>query len=277
MNNNFLDLPEEKARAPQRNIISFSEVGVRYGKNPEIISDASFGISDKSFFFLTGASGAGKTSLMRLINMTHAQSRGVVKIFGRNTKTLSRDEISNLRRRIGFVFQDYCLINTMTVFDNVALPLAARGEDKAKTRRLVMRILEWIGLAAAANAYPLNLSGGQQQRVAIARAVVSRPDILLADEPTGNLDEENEKKLMDLFVKLNRAGTAVIFATHSRKLLESYDYPQIHIENRHVSLRKEKFSGAPKRNPFENVFKGFNNDILQKEMPTFVGMTKNND
>ncbi|MDR0448924.1 MAG: ATP-binding cassette domain-containing protein [Rickettsiales bacterium] len=255
MENNFLDLPTEKARPAQRTIISFSDVGVRYGKNPEILSDVSFGVNDKAFFFLTGASGAGKTSLMRLINMTHMPSRGAVKIFGKNTKNLSRDEVSELRRRIGFVFQDYCLINTMSVYDNVALPLAARGEDKAKTRRLVSRILEWIGLAAFANSYPLNLSGGQQQRVAIARAVALRPDILLADEPTGNLDEENEKKLMDLFVKLNRAGTAIIFATHSRKLLEAYDYPEIHVENKRLTLRKGRTGAA---NPFENVFKSLN-------------------
>ncbi|MCL2629874.1 MAG: ATP-binding cassette domain-containing protein [Alphaproteobacteria bacterium] len=231
-------LPKEAARSPQRTVISFSEVGVRYGKNPEILSDVSFGVSDKSFFFLTGASGAGKTSLMRLINMTHAPSRGTIRLFGRNTRDLSREDISNLRRRIGFVFQDYCLINTMTVFDNVALPLAARGEDKAKIKRLTTRILEWIGLLQVANSYPLNLSGGQQQRVAIARAVVSRPDILLADEPTGNLDEENEKKLMDLFVKLNKAGTTIIFATHSQKLLSEYDYPQIHVSDRHLTLKK---------------------------------------
>jgi cell division transport system ATP-binding protein len=231
-----LNLPTDKAKSPARTIISFAEVGARYGKNPEILSDVSFGINDKNFFFLTGASGAGKTTLMRLINLTHKQSRGIIRVFGKNVAKLSRDEIANVRRKIGVVFQDYCLIDTMTVFDNVALPLVSRGDDATKINRLVKKMLDWIGLTQFANSYPLNLSGGQQQRVAIARAIITSPDILLADEPTGNLDDENEKKLMELFVKLNRAGTAVILATHSQKLLDTYDYPRIHIENKRVTF-----------------------------------------
>lgn len=260
MNKPDLTLPLTAAHAPVRTIISFSEVGVRYGKNPEILSDVSFGVNDRAFFFLTGESGAGKTSLMRLINMSLFPSRGRVMLFGKNVRNLDRTQIADMRRKIGTVFQDYNLINTMSVFDNVALPLAARGEDRVKIKRLTDRILEWIGLAAYANSYPLNLSGGQQQRVAIARAVVSRPNILLADEPTGNLDDENERKLMDLFVKLNRAGTAIIFATHSQKLLDNYDYPQIHIENKRITLKKKNKDSVQPTLPSSNLF----SDILKK-------------
>ncbi|MDR2685454.1 MAG: ATP-binding cassette domain-containing protein [Rickettsiales bacterium] len=269
---NLMDSLHIAKPAPSRLIVSFQEVGARYGRGPEILSDVSFGINDKSFFFLTGSSGAGKTTLMRLINMTHPNSRGAIRLFGKNIKGLSRRQISDMRRKIGIVFQDYHLIDTMNVFDNVALPLVARGVDRVRIKRLTDRILDWIGLAPYAATLPRNLSGGQQQRVAIARAVVTQPDILLADEPTGNLDDENEKRLMDLFVKLNQAGTAIIFATHSKKLLETYDYPRIHIDSRRLTLMKpstkvpfagEGVDGAAGRgsgnnSTLDSILRGFN-------------------
>ena len=221
-------------------MISFANVSANYDGAPNVLTDVSFNISGGSFYFLTGASGAGKTTLLRLIYQLHKPSKGTIKLFGHDCATLSRDEISKLRHKMAIVFQEYSLISHMTVFDNVALPLRVRGVASDKIKKLVTKTLEWVGLGKYANTYPMELSGGQQQRVSVARAIIIQPAILLADEPTGNLDEENASRLMELFIQMNKTfGTTVILATHNKKLLETYKFPIITVENHHVA-----FSGA---------------------------------
>ena len=231
---NILDT---SAAGTKRNVISFAGVGARYEGGPEILSDVSFNINSHSFYFLTGASGAGKTTLLRLIYHLHQQSRGQIKLFGKSTANMSRDSIADLRRKMAIVFQEYSLISHMSVFDNVALPLRVRGKDEKYIKKLVTRALQWGGLAQYAKTLPLNLSGGQQQRVAVARAIITQPEILLADEPTGNLDDNSAAKLMELFIQMNKSfGTTIILATHSKKLLDTYKFPRILVEEHRVNF-----------------------------------------
>ena len=230
-----------------KTIISFANVSANYDNGRDVLSDVSFNISDGSFYFLTGPSGAGKTTLLRLIYQLHKPSNGNIKLFGHDCHELSRDDISKLRHKMAIVFQEYSLISHMTVFDNVALPLRVRGISNEKIKKLVTKTLEWVGLGKYADVYPVELSGGQQQRVSVARAIIIQPSILLADEPTGNLDDENASRLMELFVQMNKTfGTTIILATHNRKLLENYPFPTITIDNHHVAFNgaKDKKSTA---------------------------------
>lgn len=216
-------------------IISFANVAARYEGGREVLSDVSFNISGGAFYFLTGASGAGKTTLLRLIYHLHPQSRGQIKLFGKTTTGMTRDDITSLRRKMAIVFQEYSLISHLSVFDNIALPLRVRGADEKYVRKLVAKTLEWVGLAQYANQKPLNLSGGQQQRVSVARAIITQPEILLADEPTGNLDDDSAARLMELFLQMNKNfGTTIILATHSSKLMDTYKFPKIMVADKHV-------------------------------------------
>ena len=218
-------------------IISFANVGAKYDNNPDILTDVSFNISAGSFYFLSGASGAGKTTLLRLIYQLHKPCRGTIKIFGTPTDSISRDEITEIRHKMAIVFQEYSLLSHISVFDNVALPLRVRGLDEGKIKKLVTKTLEWVGLAKYANANPKTLSGGQQQRVSVARAIVVQPSIMLADEPTGNLDDENASRLMELFIQMNKMfNTTIILATHNSKLIETYKFPIMHVENHKLSF-----------------------------------------
>lgn len=217
--------------------ISFANVGAKYDGGREVLSDVSFNIRSGAFYFLSGASGAGKTTLLRLIYQLHKPSRGQIKLFGRPTENMSRNEITDLRHKMAIVFQEYSLLSHMTVFDNIALPLRVRGISDAKIKKLVAKVLEWVGLGKYADANPKSLSGGQQQRVSVARAIITQPAILLADEPTGNLDDENASRLMELFIQMNKMfGTTIILATHSKKLMETYKFPQIRIENHKLTF-----------------------------------------
>lgn len=217
--------------------ISFANVGAKYDGGREVLSDVSFNIRSGAFYFLSGASGAGKTTLLRLIYQLHKPSRGQIKLFGRSTENMSRNEITDLRHKMAIVFQEYSLLSHMTVFDNIALPLRVRGISDAKIKKLVAKVLEWVGLAKYADANPKSLSGGQQQRVSVARAIITQPAILLADEPTGNLDDENASRLMELFIQMNKMfGTTIILATHSKKLMDTYKFPQIRIENHKLTF-----------------------------------------
>ena len=200
-------------------IVQFSNVGLRYGTDREVLSDISFTLYPGSFYFLTGASGAGKTSMLKLLYLAQRPSRGMISMFGADVITLPRGELPAFRRRIGTVFQDFRLVPHLTTFDNVALPLRISGMSEAKLAKPVSDMLEWVGLSHRSEARPETLSGGEQQRVAIARAVIGRPDILVADEPTGNVDPEMAVKLLRLFEALNRLGTTVVVATHDVHLL----------------------------------------------------------
>ena len=231
---NFITI---KPAMEPKTIISFANVSANYDNGQDVLTDVSFNINAGSFYFLTGPSGAGKTTLLRLIYQLHKPSRGQIKLFSRDCDNISHDDISSLRHKMAIVFQEYSLISHMTVFDNVALPLRVRGLGAEKIKKLVTKTLEWVGLGKFANVYPIELSGGQQQRVSVARAIIVEPAILLADEPTGNLDDENASRLMELFIQMNKTfGTTVILATHNKKMLETYRFPVISIDNHHVSF-----------------------------------------
>ncbi|KAA6205630.1 MAG: cell division ATP-binding protein FtsE [Candidatus Tokpelaia sp.] len=204
-------------------MIRFENVGLRYAVGQEILRDVSFNIPPASFQFLTGPSGAGKTSLLKLMFLALKPTRGLITVFGEDTSLLHRRALPRLRRRIGLVFQDFRLLDHLTTFENVALPLYVRGVQRRETRHEVEELLHWVGLGAKIHALPPVLSGGEKQRAAIARALIDRPEILLADEPTGNVDPKLALRLLRLFIELNRLGTAVIIATHDFSLMDKID------------------------------------------------------
>ena len=190
---------------------------------PEILKDLTFDIPRKSFQFLTGPSGAGKTSLLRLLFMSLRPTRGLIKVFGREMSSIPQSELPMLRRRIGIVFQDFRLLDHMTTYENVALPLRVRGKEEASYRSDVLELLKWVGLGDRINVLPPVLSGGEKQRAAIARALIDQPELLLADEPTGNVDPPMARRLLNLFLELNRLGTAVVIATHDLTLMDQFE------------------------------------------------------
>jgi cell division transport system ATP-binding protein len=204
-------------------VVRFENVGLRYGLGPEVLRDLTFRIEPHSFQFLTGPSGAGKTSLLRLLFLSIKPTRGLITLFGHDIATLSKDALSMLRRRIGIVFQDFRLLDHMTTYENVSLPLRVIGREEASYRNEVIELLQWVGLGERMNALPPVLSGGEKQRAAIARAVIARPQLLLADEPTGNVDPSLAQRLLRLFVELNKAGTSIVIATHDIALMDQYD------------------------------------------------------
>ena len=206
--------------ASEGSIVQFDNVGLRYGTDREVLSDLSFALHPGSFYFLTGASGAGKTSLLKLLYLAQRPSRGMIRMFGTDVITVPRERLPAFRRRIGTVFQDFRLVEHLSAFDNVALPLRVSGVPESEIEKPVADMLDWVGLAHRAEAKPATLSGGEQQRVAIARAVISRPEVLVADEPTGNVDHDMGLKLLRLFEALNRLGTTVVVATHDVQLLK---------------------------------------------------------
>lgn len=211
-------------------MVRFENVGMRYGMGSEVLRDTSFTIEAGSFHFVTGPSGAGKSTLLRLMDLACRPSRGLITLFGRDVATLSRAELPRLRRRIGVVFQDFRLIDHLTALENVALPLRIAGARPDQIRDHVAELLSWVGLADHLNAKPATLSGGQKQRVAIARAVISRPKLLLADEPTGNVDDTIAMRLLYLFEELHKIGTTVVIATHNEQLVSRFSHPRIRLD-----------------------------------------------
>lgn len=204
-------------------MIRFENVGLRYGMGAEILRDLSFDIPARSFQFLSGPSGAGKTTLLRLLFLSLKPTRGLISVFGKDRARISRRELPYIRRRIGVVFQDFRLLDHMTTYENVALPLRVRGREEASYRSDVTELLKWVGLGDRMHVLPPVLSGGEKQRAAIARAVIARPQLLLADEPTGNVDPTLGRRLLRLFIELNRSGTAVVIATHDIGLMDQYN------------------------------------------------------
>lgn len=217
-------------------VIEFSNVGLRYGNGPEILRDLTFRIEPGSFHFLTGPSGSGKTSLLRLLLLSLRPSRGQLSLFGKDISELDRDSLLQLRRHIGIVFQEFRLLDHLTTFENVALPLRVLGQNESSYRANVTELLEWVGLGERMDAHPPLLSGGEKQRAAIARAVIGRPDILLADEPTGNVDPELSLRLVRLFAELNKMGTTIILATHELMLLDNFSFPRMELCDGQVVL-----------------------------------------
>ena len=220
-------------------MVRFENVGIRYGGGPEVLRDVSFDLTAGAFTFLTGLSGAGKTTLLKLISLAEPPSRGLITLFGEELATARRRDLPALRRRIGVVFQDFRLLSHLSAYDNVALPLRLAGKREADYTKDVRELLSWVGLGDRMTARPATLSGGEQQRVAIARAVVARPALLIADEPTGNVDPEMGAKLIRLFAELNRLGTTVLIATHDRALVEATRGREMRlVEGRLMELRK---------------------------------------
>lgn len=225
-------------------MVRFEDVTLRYGQGPEILTRLSFHLEPGSFHFLVGPSGAGKSSLLKLLYLGQKPSQGRISLFGRDVSRLSRDERALLRRRIGVVFQDFRLIEHLSVFDNVALPLRLAGEREQELRRKVEELLAWVGLAEHLWAAPETLSGGQQQRVAIARAIVGRPNMLIADEPTGSVDDRIGQRLMHLFQELHRNGTTVILATHNEEMVARLNQPVLRLKGGQVEREGEEAEPA---------------------------------
>jgi cell division transport system ATP-binding protein len=216
-------------------VVRLETVGMRYGRAPEVLRDVSLTLAPGSFHFLTGPSGAGKSSLLKLIYFAARPSRGRVEIFGRDVEGLPRPEVARLRRRIGVVFQEFRLLEHLNAFENAALPLRVARHKPGAYREDVAELLRWVGLGSRLEAMPATLSGGEKQRVAIARAVVNRPDLLIADEPTGNVDHEMALRILRLFVELNRMGATVLIASHDQELIHQSGLPFFRLENGRLS------------------------------------------
>jgi cell division transport system ATP-binding protein len=219
-------------------VVSLENVMLHYENGAIVLKNVSLSLHKKSFHFLTGASGAGKTSFLRLLYMGIKHSAGTLKIFGSDISDVSPEDRCKLKQRMGIVFQDFNLLDHLTVLENVALPLKVVGESEMRRERQAKEILDWVGLGNCFNMLPNTLSGGQKQRVAIARAVIARPDILLADEPTGNVDENIANKLMGLFYGMHKMGTCVIVATHYRQFVDNFHYNELRIENGRIIDQK---------------------------------------
>jgi cell division transport system ATP-binding protein len=204
-------------------VVRFENVGLRYGLGAEILRDLSFAIEPRSFQFLTGPSGAGKTTLLRLMMLSLRPTRGLVTLFGQDASALQKDPLTAVRRRIGVVFQDFRLLDHLTTYENVALPLRVMGREERGYRAEVTELLGWVGLGERLHVSPQVLSGGEKQRAAIARALIMRPELLLADEPTGNVDPSLARRLLRLFVELHKSGTSVVIATHDLALMDQFE------------------------------------------------------
>ncbi len=218
-------------------LVKYTNVGLRYGTGSEVLHDINFALEAGSFHFLTGPSGAGKTSLLKLLYLGQMPTRGIISMFGQDMSTMLRAALPEMRRQIGVVFQDFRLLNHLSAFDNVALPLRVSGLTEKNIKKNVTELLSWVGLGEKMHSRPPTLSGGEQQRMAIARAIINRPKLLLADEPTGNIDETIAIKLLTLFEELNRHGTTVIIATHDEDIVRRFPHPQMRLENGRLDIR----------------------------------------
>ena len=234
-------------------VAQFDSVGLRYGTGAEVLRDLDFRLTGGGFYFLTGPSGAGKTSLLRLLYLAQRPTRGRIRLFNEELTEAARDSLPHFRRRIGVVFQDFRLLRHLSAFDNIALPLRIAGVGEGEIEGSVREMLDWVGLGDRASARPATLSGGEQQRVAIARAVINRPELLVADEPTGNVDSDMARRLMHLFSSLNQLGTTVVVATHDIGLISATPGAQlIRLENGTMvdptgALRNPPGAASPRR------------------------------
>ena len=199
-----------------------------------ILENIDLTLDEGSFHFLTGPSGAGKTSLLKLIFLAHRPSIGQLDLFGQNVSKLTRAQLAMMRRQIGVVFQDFRLIDHLTVYQNVILPLRIAGKRETAYRDNVTELLRWVGLGQQMDSKPETLSGGEKQRAAIARAVIARPRLIVADEPTGNVDPEMGIRLLRLLDELNKMGTTILIATHDNYIWSSFNHPRLHLENQHI-------------------------------------------
>ncbi len=212
-------------------VVRFQGVSMRYGRAPEVLRDIDLNLEPGSFHFLTGATGAGKSSLLKLIYLAARPSRGLISLFGRDVNAMARRDLPFVRRRIGVVFQEFHLLDHLSAFDNVGLPLRIAGARIEDYRADVIELLQWVGLGGKIHAFPPTLSGGEKQRLSIARAVVNKPDILLADEPTGNVDHAMALRILRLLVEMNSLGTTVVIASHDQDLVRRSGMPVLHVHD----------------------------------------------
>lgn len=217
-------------------VIRLQSVALKYGRGPDVLRDVSFHLRPGSFHFLTGPSGAGKTSLLKLLLMDIQPTTGALYLFNQDVSRITLAKRAQLRRRIGIVFQNFRLLDHLSTWDNVALPLRVIGKKEADYREDVTDLLQWVGLGDRMHGYPSVLSGGEQQRAAIARAVIGKPELLLADEPTGNVDPQMARRLLRLFIELNRLGTSVVIATHDHQLMRQFKAPRLELSDGHVRI-----------------------------------------
>jgi len=218
-------------RGKRPDMLELNDVSFRYGRGADILRDVSFRLQRGAFSFLTGPSGAGKTTLLRLLFLALRPSDGCIRLFDEDVTRVLRSALPPLRRRVGVVFQEFRLLDHLTAFDNVALPLRVQGQKPSSYTRDVMDLLDWVGLKKQAHVYPAVMSGGEKQRAAIARAVIAKPELLLADEPTGNVDPVLARRLIHLFAELNRLGTTVLLATHDQGLFKQVRAPVLHLQD----------------------------------------------
>ena len=216
-------------------MIESSHLSKVYRKGVYALRDLSLSIEKGEFLFLTGPSGSGKSTLLRLLLREELPTEGQLKVFGRNLADLTSTQVQEYRRSLGFIFQDFRLITRFTVFQNVAFVMRVLGVPPAIQQRKTFQMLKWVGLQHRMNAHPDELSGGEQQRVAIARALVNDPQLVLADEPTGNLDPDLSLEIMNLFREMNARGTTVVVATHDRELIRRVGRRAITLEHGHLS------------------------------------------
>jgi len=224
-------------RRPSVEIIKFERVGLQYSTGQTVFYELSYSFFAGTFYFLTGPSGVGKTSLLKLIYRGFKVSEGKISVFGRDVDSLSASELPSFRQRMGLVFQDCRLIDHLSVLDNVALALKITGTDTRRSRTYATELLHWVGLGDHLDNLPLQLSDGQKQRVAIARAVITRPLLLLADEPTGNLDAHSAHRLMSLFEELNKMGTSIVLATHNQALVSAFPYIELSLHQGQIQAK----------------------------------------
>lgn len=217
-------------------IVDFHRIFLKYDNGHAVLKNVQFSLEKGSFHFVTGPSGAGKTSLLRLMYLDQRPTSGRLQLFGKDMSQVKNSKLPLFRRRIGVVFQDFRLLDTLTTFDNVALPLRIIGMNEREIKKRVTELLAWVGLEDCKNEYPTALSGGEKQRIAIARAVINKPDLLLADEPTGNVDDAMAARILHLFVELNKLGTTLVIATHNQSLVRQFNKPQIHLTNGEVEI-----------------------------------------
>ena len=217
-------------------VVDFHRVFLKYENGHSVLKNIQFSLEKGSFHFVTGASGAGKTSLLKMMYLATKPSSGRLQIFGQDLSKMAASKLPSFRRRIGVVFQDFRLLDNLSTFDNVALPLRIIGMNEREIKRRVTELLSWVGLENCMNEFPQALSGGEKQRIAIARAVINKPDLLLADEPTGNVDDAMAARILHLFLELNRLGTTLVIATHNQALVRQFKKPQLHLSQGNVEI-----------------------------------------